>query len=82
MQLAAYCLLVSDIYKQRPPHGIIRYKDREFKVPFTTELENQLLDIMDTMRIDVNSSNVKRSHNHAGRCRACSYRSTCDEALL
>jgi CRISPR-associated exonuclease Cas4 len=82
MQLAAYCLLVSDIYGRRPTHGVIRYADRQFTLPYTVEVEDELLRVMDAMRFDVSATNVHRSHEQAGRCMACSFRYTCDEALL
>lgn len=81
-QLAAYCLLVSDLYGRRPTHGIIRYPNRQFVVPYDEQLEDDLLHLMDAMRFDANSANVHRSHEHAARCTACSFRYTCDEALL
>jgi CRISPR-associated exonuclease Cas4 len=82
MQLAAYCLLVSDVYARRPTHGIVRYADRQFTIPYSEELEDDLLRVMDAMRFDANASNVHRSHEQTGRCIACSFRYTCDEALL
>lgn len=82
MQLAAYCLLVSDIYGWRPTHGVIRYSDRQFTVPYTVEVEDDLLKVMDAIRFDVSAPNVHRSHAQPGRCMACSFRYTCDEALL
>jgi CRISPR-associated exonuclease Cas4 len=82
MQLATYCLLVSDIYGRRPTHGIIRYADKQFSVPYDEQLEDDLLRVIDAMRFDVNASSVHRSHEQTGRCMACSFRYTCDEALL
>jgi CRISPR-associated exonuclease Cas4 len=82
MQLATYCLLVSDIYGRRPTHGIIRYADKQFSVPYDEQLEDNLLCVIDAMRFDVNAPTVHRSHEQAGRCMACSFRYTCDEALL
>lgn len=82
MQLATYCLLVSDIYGRRPTRGIIRYADRQFSVPYDEQLEDDLLRVIDAMRFDVNTSNVHRSHEQAGRCMACSFHYTCDEALV
>lgn len=81
-QLAAYCLLVSDIYGRRPTYGVIRYADRQFTVPYDIQLEDDLLRVMDGMRFDANEVNVHRSHHQTGRCMACSFRYTCDEALV
>ncbi|MCZ7546238.1 MAG: PD-(D/E)XK nuclease family protein [Anaerolineae bacterium] len=38
LQLAAYCLLVEDVYGRRPPYGIIRYADCVFEVDYTKQL--------------------------------------------
>jgi len=38
LQLAAYCLLVEEIYEQRPEHGLIRYKNQTFAVDYTPQL--------------------------------------------
>ena len=82
MQLAAYCLLVNEVYGQRPDYGIIRYADRNFTIPYDEELEALLLQVMESMRYDINAANVTRSHHHPGRCRACSVRDFCEQALL
>ena len=39
MQLIAYCLLVEDKFRTRPPHGIIAYADRHELVPYTPQRE-------------------------------------------
>ena len=38
-QLASYCLLVEKTYGKRPPYGIIHYKDQDFAIDYTQELE-------------------------------------------
>jgi len=47
LQLAAYCLLVDFNYGVRPPYGILQYRDRAFAVDYTTDLEADLLDLLD-----------------------------------
>jgi CRISPR-associated exonuclease Cas4 len=42
MQLMAYCLLVDEHYAVRPPGGIIKYPEKEFKVAYTKEAEDAL----------------------------------------
>ena len=81
LQVAAYCLLVEACYRRRPPRGIIKYADRTFEVDYTGELEDELLATLDCMRADLADGNAPRSHDAAGRCRACGYRSRCDERL-
>ena len=82
LQLAAYCLLVEEVHRQRPPHGILRYADGSFTVPYTDELRSQVLSTLDAIRRGRRQSDMPRSHDEPQRCRACGYRSTCgDEAL-
>jgi CRISPR-associated exonuclease Cas4 len=80
-QLAAYCLLVEACHRRRPPYGIIKYADRAFEVDYTPELEDELLATLDRMRADLADGSTARSHDEPRRCRACGYRSRCDERL-
>lgn len=81
LQLAAYCLLVDEHYRQRPPYGIIKYADRAFEVDYTPQLEDELLATLERMRFDLAEGEAPRSHDEPRRCRACGYRSRCDEHL-
>ncbi len=81
LQLAAYCLLVEQCYGRRPPYGIVKYADRTFEVDYTPELENELLATLDQMRADLADGGAPRSHDEPRRCRACGYRSQCDDRL-
>lgn len=80
VQLMAYCRLVDVHFGQRPPYGIIQYKDRAFKIPYNQKNEQKLYDLISQFRDS--SQNSKRSHNSPGRCRGCGYASICDESLL
>lgn len=82
LQLAAYCLLVEEVYGQHPDHGLIRYQDQTFAVDYTPELRKTLLATLDAMRRDAVSADVDRSHQHAGRCRACGFRADCSQRLV
>jgi CRISPR-associated exonuclease Cas4 len=81
LQLAAYCLLVAETSGRRPPYGILRYADRTFQIPYTRELEEQLLEILEAMREDLAAGDAPRRHQDPRRCAACGYREVCDEAL-
>ena len=80
VQLMAYCRLVDVHFGQRPPYGIIQYKDRAFKIAYSRKNEQKLYDLISQFRDS--SSNGKRSHNSPGRCRGCGYASICDQSLL
>ena len=48
-QLMAYCLLVEEQYGSRPPHGVLKYQDREFTIAYTPEYEQELRRIVAEM---------------------------------
>jgi CRISPR-associated exonuclease Cas4 len=81
-QVAVYCLLVQKTYGKRPPYGILHYPDRDFAVDYTPALESALLDLLVSIHRDEHRPDVARSHNDPQRCRACGYRSTCDQKLV
>jgi CRISPR-associated exonuclease Cas4 len=80
-QLASYCLLVEKSYGVRPAYGILHYNDRDFAVDYTRELEHALMDLLADIRRDEAREQVERSHDHAGRCAACGYRTVCNQSL-
>jgi len=73
LQVLAYCLLVEEHYRVRPPHGIIRYPARE---------EQRLRALVWEMRAAQRAgAEQHRSHRQPGRCAACGFRDRCREAL-
>jgi CRISPR-associated exonuclease Cas4 len=80
-QLAAYCLLVERTYGQRPPYGILRYRDRSFTIDYSPALENELENLLKAMRLQQRRSETNRSHNEPARCARCGYRGICDQKL-
>ncbi len=81
MQLAAYCLLVEDVLGVRPSHGILKYADATFRVPFTDALRRELLATLQEMREAMPADDIPRSHSEPIRCRFCGYRDVCGQAL-
>lgn len=81
LQLAAYCYLVEANYSVRPTHGILQYKDRAFAIDYTTELEEDLLDLLAEMRGDLFAPDVNRDHEDWHKCNKCSVRRHCYERL-
>lgn len=80
-QLAAYCLLVTSTTGKRPPYGILKYRNRTFSVDFTPELEQELMLLLEDIRVREKRSNIPRSHDDPNRCRRCGYRGICAERL-
>lgn len=81
LQLAAYCLLVEATYGVRPSHGILQYRDRAFAIDYTLELEGDLLDLLDEMRMTTADDDALPSHNQPQRCVRCGVRDVCDLRL-
>lgn len=82
MQVAAYCLLIAETTKRRPPYGILRYGNVEHEIEFDPELERMLLEKLEEMRALMRTGEVHRNHNRPGKCAGCSRRESCPERLL
>lgn len=82
MQLGAYCLIVEDVFKQRPPYGLLRYADQTFKIPFTTGLRTQVIEAANAIRGHRLAASVQRQHRDPGRCQGCGYRQGCGHESL
>lgn len=80
LQLAAYCLLAERSSKKRPPYGIIHYRNRDFQVAYSPQLEQELLQTLAEIR-KCERSEPARSHEQTNRCRGCGYRDLCDQRL-
>ncbi len=68
-------------YGKRPPYGLLRYRNRTFRVNFNQEIENQVLDVLEEIRLLKEQDEACRSHNHPNRCARCGYRGICDQRL-
>lgn len=82
LQLATYCLLVEDIYGQKPPHGYLRYADTTLKIDFTDDLRAAVLTSAAAIRKARSAENVTRSHQDARRCQRCGYLDSCGAEAL
>ncbi len=85
-QLMAYCLLIEAVYERRPSYGLLRYRDKDFKISYTIERENRIKRLIeaalnDADAIHKNKEELHRSHNIPRRCMVCGYRERCDEKI-
>jgi len=81
LQVLAYCLLLEEAEGKRPPYGLLTYSSDTFKVDYNNKTRAYLLSVMDELRRSAQEAEVHRSHHQAQRCRACGYRSVCEESL-
>ncbi len=81
LQLAAYCLLVEEMFGKRPSHGILQYKDHAFAIDYTPDLEADLLDLLEEMRVTLAEDDPARDHNDWRRCARCGVNHKCLQRL-
>jgi CRISPR-associated exonuclease Cas4 len=81
LQLATYCLLVEDVYKVRPPHGLLHYRDATLEIAYTDELRAAVLAAADAIRRARHASDQPRTHDDPARCRGCGYAHACGEVV-
>jgi CRISPR-associated exonuclease Cas4 len=81
MQLAAYCLLVEETSGSAPPYGLLRYAERTFRLDYTAQVRDELLDLLDEMRAVLDDDDCVRSHDDPRRCAGCGFFEQCSEAL-
>ncbi len=79
LQLAAYCLILEDLYGAPPPHGVLRYADGAFTVPYTPELRRTVIEAAVQIRAGRTATEMPRSHHAQVRCRRCGYQDACGE---
>ncbi len=81
LQLGAYCLLTERHFGQRPDHGLLCYRNRTFKIPFSSTLEDEVLETIQAIRSHKELDDICRSHDQPNRCARCGFREHCDQRL-
>ncbi len=81
LQVLAYCLLVEEQDGKRPPYGLLRYSTETFRVDYNNQTKQHIISVIEEMREAAKQHEVHRSHDVPAKCRMCSYRTICDEAL-
>ncbi|MEM7335314.1 MAG: CRISPR-associated protein Cas4, partial [Chloroflexota bacterium] len=59
----------------------LQYRDRAFAIDYTEELEDELLDIVEEMRLAIRSNGANRDHHNKHLCQACGMNAYCDQKL-
>ena len=81
LQLAAYCLMVEEVYGVTPEYGLLRYADESVPVPLTEEMRAAVEAAADEIRKARRATDVARQHDLPARCTYCGYRHACGQAL-
>lgn len=82
LQLAAYCLLVEDVYQAQPPYGLLHYADATLRIPFDSRLRRAVLATADEIRRARRAPVMDRQHDDPARCRGCGYAHACGDQVL
>lgn len=86
LQLAAYMLILEDLYEPAPRYGVLRYANGTFEVPYTAELRGEVLALLDEMQAldgtDPLRGDAPPGNPSAAKCRACAFRAICPDAAL
>ena len=78
LQVAAQCLLVQDVYRIRPPYGIVVLAGGwQHQVEFSPALELRLLDTMARMRAMLDATVAPEPFWAERKCRGCAFRHAC-----
>ncbi len=81
LQVLAYCLLLEEETGAAPPHGLLRYSTATFRVDYNNDTRAHIISVLEEMQRAAEETEVHRSHDQLGRCKACAYNRVCEEAL-
>jgi len=74
VQVWAYCLLVEETTGRAPPFGILRYDDREYRLPWDASARHDLL----ALRAALDRPYDGRATPSVARCARCPWVRSCD----
>jgi CRISPR-associated exonuclease Cas4 len=80
LQLGAYLLLIEEETGQRPPYGVLAYREGGFRIRNTRRLRREVQAVVAQVRAARQGGLEGRQRRDRGRCRACGYRGTCGRA--
>lgn len=81
LQLAAYCYLVNETTRKRPPFGVLAYPGQQFEIAYTPALEDEMLRHLLKIQLALRTGEAHRNHTNPRRCLGCSRREGCPERL-
>ncbi|HSV42679.1 MAG TPA: CRISPR-associated protein Cas4 [Methanomassiliicoccales archaeon] len=81
VQVAAYCLLLSETQDKKVSRGVLKYGDQEFEIDYDEDLRDLVIGKLEEMRDSVRVGETHRNHNRPGKCQSCSRREVCPEKL-
>ena len=83
LQLGTYFLLFERTYKKMVAFGIIKYRDKEFRIENSERLRSTVLKKINTFLSETSDpKSIKRNHHNYGKCHNCQYKTICKQSLL
>ena len=86
LQLVTYMIILDDLYRPAPRYGLLRYADATYEVPYTAELRAEVLALLAEMQAldgaDLAAGEAPPGDPSAAKCRACAFRTICDDAAI
>lgn len=76
MQLAAYFLIIEDVFGIKPKEGRLVYKNKMFIVKNTKKLRRQVLETVEDMRYMFDTGKGEKAKSSFVKCRYCMCRGT------
>jgi len=81
LQLLAYIHLVKIQTGHQPPFGVLRYGSDIHKIDWNSDHHDLLMQHLTEVQYLMAEGGAKRNHERPGKCRNCSRRRACPEAL-
>lgn len=81
LQVATYLLILDDLYQPAPRYGLLRYADAAFEIPYTAELRAELLALLAEMQA-LDGTVPPAGVPSVSLCRACAFKTICDDATV
>ena len=75
IQLGAYLVLLDDLHDRPPPYGVLRYRDRALRIPYTPALREEVLRLLEAVR--TGGGEPPEGTDSAALCRACPFQPIC-----
>ncbi len=77
MQLAAYFVILEDLYDQPPTYGVLRYANQDFTIQYTEALKRKVLRLLAEMQRCDEHHPPALTHQLPSKCQACPFQPIC-----
>lgn len=81
LQLAAYFVILEDLYEQPPVYGVLRYANKDFTIQYTDVLKRKVIRRLAEMERCDEQHPPLLTQQLPGKCRACPFQPICPIGL-